>query len=124
LNDKIHKLLAKGKRATVAAKMLLKEGNEDFSVARAYYAAFYAAEALLLSKNLAASKHSGVLSLLFEHFIKTNKIPKSYHQDLHRLFEMRQKGDYWVDFEISVSETKEAIKMAKAFVEMAERMLT
>ncbi len=48
--------------------------DNDFYAAainRAYYAIFYAANALLSTKKLARSKHSGVLSAFRQHFIRT-----------------------------------------------------
>jgi hypothetical protein len=46
--------------------------DNDFYAAainRAYYAIFYAANALLATQKLARSKHSGVLSVFRQHFI-------------------------------------------------------
>jgi uncharacterized protein (UPF0332 family) len=49
--------------------------NDFYSVAanRIYYAAFYAATALLKTKSLSFSKHSAVLSAFRQQFIKTGE---------------------------------------------------
>ena len=112
----IKRLFEKSHRALKAAKVLLDHGDADFSVSRAYYAMFYAAEGLLLSKNLAASKHSGLLNLLFEHYVKPGLIEGSFHQDLHRLFDLRQEGDYWAESVITNETAQEALGTATRFV--------
>jgi len=45
-----------------AAKELASHGYYDFVASRAYYAAFYAATAVLLCEELEFSKHSGVIA--------------------------------------------------------------
>lgn len=53
------------------AKVLLREGGSLWSVVnRAYYAMFYATLALLVSVGKGAAKHSGIITLFDEHFVK------------------------------------------------------
>jgi uncharacterized protein (UPF0332 family) len=63
-----------------AAKLLHREGHPGFAASRAYYAMFYLAEAFLLGKGLAFSKHSAVHAAFGEHFVRTGIVPA----DLHR----------------------------------------
>jgi len=73
-----------------AARELAAAGHERDAVNRGYYAMFYGALAMLASKGLGASKHSGVLSLLGRHFIKTGAFPVDYGRYLREAFELRQ----------------------------------
>lgn len=57
------RLLLKAARAIRAAELLLREGDPDFASARAYYAMFYAAEALLFERGLQFRKHGAVHGL-------------------------------------------------------------
>ncbi|MFQ5848755.1 MAG: HEPN domain-containing protein, partial [Candidatus Methylomirabilales bacterium] len=66
----VEKLMEKGRRSFAAAEQLFKSGDYDFSASRAYYAMFYLAEAGLLAKGLAFSKHSRVISAFSEHLVK------------------------------------------------------
>ena len=43
---------------------------------KGYYAAFYAASALLLNDGIDTSKHSGVIALVHQHFVKSGKLSK------------------------------------------------
>ena len=52
----------RAERSLQAAQDLAASGYYDIAASRAYYAAFYAATAVLLGAGLAFSKHSGVIA--------------------------------------------------------------
>jgi len=74
-----------------------RKGSLWSVINRAYYAMFYAVLALLTSVGKGASKHSGVLTLFDEHFIKSDQLPREMSKAIHKAFELRQIGDYRVD---------------------------
>ena len=57
------------------AEILLNESALRGAVNRAYYAMFYALLALLATKRLGTSKHSGALALFDREFVKTASSP-------------------------------------------------
>jgi uncharacterized protein (UPF0332 family) len=61
---------------------------------RLYYAAFYAARALLATRDLDSVRHSGVIALFQQHFVKTGIVPPVVARTLPRSFESRQTSDY------------------------------
>ena len=63
-------LLVQAQSSLEAAKLLRAGGYVGFAAARAYYTMFYVAEAFLLGKDLAFSKHSAVHSAFGLHFCK------------------------------------------------------
>jgi uncharacterized protein (UPF0332 family) len=71
LTDAQSGLLTKAHRTVQSARLLLSDGDYDGAVSRAYYAMFYVAEALLLSKHATFSKHSAVVSAFGKEFAKT-----------------------------------------------------
>jgi len=77
-----------------AAKLLFEAGHWDFAAARAYYAAFYAATAALLSEGKEYQKHSGVIAAVHKFLVKTGKLDKGHGKNLNWLFELRSIGDY------------------------------
>lgn len=87
-------LIKKAKQSIEAAKKLLKSGYSDFSASRSYYAMFYAVQALLLTKNMAFSKHSAVISSFGKEFIKNGLFPAALHRYISEAFDTRQAGDY------------------------------
>ncbi|MCP4700780.1 MAG: HEPN domain-containing protein, partial [Gammaproteobacteria bacterium] len=63
-----------------------------FTASRAYYAVFYAASALLLNEQMDTSKHSGVISLINQYFVKTGRLDKQYGKMLKRT---KRRGLDW-----------------------------
>jgi uncharacterized protein (UPF0332 family) len=70
------------------------------AVNRLYYACYYAVSALLVSKGISATTHSGVRQMFGLHFIKEELIPKDLGKFYSDIFDMRQTGDYedYLDF--------------------------
>ena len=66
------------KKALQAAASNIEHGFYATAINRAYYSIFYAASALLLSKGLARSKHTGVIAAFREHFVKPGLIEAEY----------------------------------------------
>lgn len=61
---------------------------------RLYYAAYNAVSALLIANGDTAQSHSGVIHLFGLRFIKTGIFPAEIGRLYHKLFTMRQTGDY------------------------------
>lgn len=109
--------LSRARESIRAAEHLEKAGYHDFAASRAYYAGFYAATAALLAEDLRYSKHSGVISGVHQHFIKTGRVPRSLGRDLRLLHELRLLGDYGEVRHVPESEAAKAIQAAKRLVE-------
>lgn len=121
--DEILSNLQRAQESLQAARELLGNNYYDIAASRAYYAAFYAATALLLNSSLEFSKHSGVIAAVHQHFIKTSKMDQRFGKDLNWLFELRSVGDYGVVIHVSQDEAKEAIVCAGEFVAMVKSVL-
>jgi uncharacterized protein (UPF0332 family) len=63
--------LQRAEQSVQAARQLVSGEFYDFAASRAYYAAFYAATALLLRDGLEFSKHGGVIAAIHQRFVKT-----------------------------------------------------
>ena len=99
------------------AKVLLKEGMSMRAVInRLYYAMFYAVLALLQAKQLGTSKHIGAISLFDKEFIKTGIFDKNMSKSLHRAFELRLKGDYMEDAEVTQKDVDDILPQATDFI--------
>jgi len=113
----INSLIEKAKRYLRSAELLLEAGDYESSVSRTYYAMFYSAQAMLLTKNLSFSSHKGVISAFGEQFVKTGIFPREMGRELNKAFEKRQIGDYEYTFVISKVEAKEIFENGKKFIE-------
>jgi len=98
----------------------------DFSaqaISRAYYAAFYAAEAALWRLGETRSKHSGVIAAFGQLLIRTGEIDAEAGKLLRSLFDRRSGADDdWVD-PPSPSDAEQAIVDAERVVRAAETWL-
>ena len=122
MRDKsIADLLKKARESIQAAGELSGNKHFDFSASRSYYAMFYVAEALLLTKNLSFSSHKGVISSFGRDFIKPGTFPPELHQYLRDAFRLRQLGDYGIPGTIDREKAEQLIRQAKDFIEEAEK---
>ena len=116
-------LLGKARRNIRSAKMLLADGDCDTAVSRAYFAMFYVAEAILLSKGLAYSKHSAVIAAFGKEFAKPGVLPAEFHAHLREAAEARNISDYQVGSLLTEEATAQHISRAEALLVAAERLL-
>lgn len=86
--------LSRARESLAAAKSEAKAGRLSFSVNRCYFAAFYAASAVLLDKGRRFVKHSGVRAAVHRDLVKTGLLSVELGQVYDRLFQERQLGDY------------------------------
>jgi len=119
----VESLIERAKKYLRSAEVLIEEGDFESSVSRAYYAMFYCAEAMLLTRGLSFSSHKGVISAFGEHFIKTHIFSKEMGKELNRAFEKRQLGDYEYTLVISKGEAEEIFEKSTDFVDQIVQYL-
>ena len=106
------------------AEVLLREGMSMRAVMnRMYYAMFYALLALLQQKQIATSKHSGAISMFDKEFVKNGIFDKELSKTLHRAFELRQKGDYMEEAEVTKEDVDEMFPKVIDFVNKTKNHL-
>jgi len=101
------------------AKELVDKGYYDVSASRAYYAA----SALLLNEGIDTSRHSGVIALIHQHFVKSGKLSKEQGRNLNWLFELRSVGDYGVSLHVVLDDARRAVNTAQDFFEAIKTLL-
>ncbi len=116
-------LLKKAKDSLRAARLLSEADLDDFSVSRAYYTLFYIAEAFLLAQGLSFSSHAAVISAFGQHFARTGKVPVEFHRRLIDAQDMRPRGDYDIDADLTQMDALELIAAAEQFLELAASSL-
>ncbi|HLF91763.1 MAG TPA: HEPN domain-containing protein [Anaerolineales bacterium] len=114
--NRAHKMLQ-------VAKFNLDEGFRTTAVNRAYYAIFYAANALLSTKGIARSKHSAVIASFRQEFVKTGLIEAEFSQIYGRVMDDRNVSDYVIVEEIEFERAKTNLEDAKRFVARLEKHL-
>ena len=99
------------------ARKLAGEGYYDVAASRAYYAAFYAATAVLTSKGMEFSRHKGVISAVHRELVHAGKLSPDAGKALASLFHVRGVGDYGGLARVSPEEARTAVSLADSFVE-------
>jgi hypothetical protein len=115
--------ITRARRTLADAQALLARGSTASAINRAYYAAFYAARALLATSGLDSSKHSGVLALFDRHFVLGSLIAREHGRALHDLFAQRNKADYADAAEPDLDFASRLVQAAERFVDAAHAFL-
>lgn len=105
------------------ANLLLDQNAWRGAQNRAYYAMFYAVNALLATRQLGSSKHSGVLGLFDREFVKPGLLPRTLSRSLRLAFNRRQSWDYGEVAELDPEEITETVAEARLFVQAIDEFL-
>jgi uncharacterized protein (UPF0332 family) len=116
-------LIEKAEKFLSTAEHALNTGDYDSCVSRCYYAMFFMAEAVLLTKSLTASSHKGVISLFGEHFVKTKILERNLGKALNDAYDKRLVGDYGVGFTVTKEQAKDLLETARNFVRKLKNYL-
>ncbi|MCX5645222.1 MAG: HEPN domain-containing protein [Phycisphaerae bacterium] len=106
------------------ARILMAEHAGRGAVNRAYYAMFYAVLAVLATKGLGSSKHSGTISLFDREFVKPGDLPRELSRSLHMAFERRQQADYGELIPLDEPAATRVMEEAGIFIQKVRDYLT
>lgn len=103
--------------------ILMENQLWNAAINRLYYACYYAAIALLLSRRVVAQTHAGVRQMLGLHFVKSGLIDKELASYYSVIFDKRISGDYDDFVEYTSDDALALINPAKAFINKAKELL-
>ncbi len=106
------------------AEILFNQSAYRGTINRAYYAMFYSVLALLATKKLGTSKHSGVIGLFDREFVKTGLFTRDLSRSLRLAFDRRQTHDYGELIEIDEQIAQETLNDTKTFITAVESYLS
>ncbi len=114
--DLIQYKISRAQETLAEAKVMLETGHPYGAANRIYYACFYVVAALLLTRNLSSSKHSGVIALFNGNFVKPGLISVDMGKFYSRIFDSRIESDYadWVD--LDKQDVEQELLRAQEFV--------
>lgn len=95
----------------------------DLAANRYYYGCFHAVQALFIQNGLASRRHSGMLTQLGLHFIKTGIIEDRLGAFLTRMEQLREKGDYNCLFDVTKDELLTFVEPAKELVDVISKLI-
>jgi uncharacterized protein (UPF0332 family) len=107
----------------VSARNLLEDGQFRDSISRSYYAIFSAARSLLALHNLDSRKHSGVIALFNQHFVKLGLVSERCGAIMKTAQHARERSDYG-DYEVvTKQETEKQLNNARFFLDEVKKIL-
>lgn len=115
--------IEKAKEHLRSAQDLLKLNHIDDSISRSYYAIFSAARAILAMRELDSSKHSGVISIFNQNYVKTKILPAVLSKIIQEAKTYREKADYSDFLVITKEEAEYQIKNAVVFINKIEEKI-
>jgi uncharacterized protein (UPF0332 family) len=105
------------------ARLMFENGPLHGAANRICYACFYAAVALLLTRNLSSPKHSGVMALLNRHFIKEGVVPVDLGKFYSHVFDHRLESDYGEIAELDKDDIRTDLEKAGEFIAHLKSLL-
>ena len=108
--------LEKAEEDIITAKELLSLKRYRAVVNRAYYALFGITTAVLLTKKIERSKHSGVEAAFNQYFIKTGIIEIEYGKIFDYVRKKREECDYTAKSTIDKETAEEIVRDSKRFI--------
>lgn len=105
------------------ARRNLEQEFYGTAVNRAYYAIFYAANALLATQGLSRGKHSGVIAAFRQYFVKPGLIETEYNRTYGRLMNDRHGADYDLETDIEPEQAGADVEDALQFVTRVKQYL-
>lgn len=115
--------IQRARRYLDTAALVLKDGDFETSVSRAYYAMFYVARAVLKQKGITPKTHSGIRNQFGLRFVKTGDIPERFAGMLNDAEELRTLAEYAEERVITRGDAETILRDAEAFVERIGRLL-
>ena len=98
------------------AKKNLEINCLEVTANRLYYAAYYAASALLIAYGIRTKSHEGNISQFGQHFVMTGIFSTDIGRFYNQLFQMRLTGDYGDTFGLSEDDVVPKIQPTEDFI--------
>ena len=114
--DVVSSLLHKAQRYLRSAAVLLEIGDHDSTVSRAYFAMFYAAQALLLRHEVRLAPGQGLRAAFIEHFVRTGRLPEQAGASLEGGYVLMESADFGHRTAVTAAQAERMLAEAEAFV--------
>lgn len=108
---------AKAREFLEDARANVDEARYKTGVNRAYYAALHAIRSLLVLEGLDSETHSGAITMLSLHFVKTGLLPVEAVRDIKVLLSRRTDVDYGDFDSITEGDARDSLDKAESLVE-------
>lgn len=84
-------------QALEEAHSTMKDGFLNLAANRLYYALYYAASALLISKGIPTKTHAGIMTQFHLHLVKTSIVSIDDGKLFRTMYNLRQEGEDFIE---------------------------
>lgn len=123
LTPEVEAVLSLANDKLKSAKILLKNKQYSDAASRAYYCAFHAISAILLSRDMSFSSHTQTIGAFNREFVKTELFPSYFGKRLVKMQMDREAGDYRTHSPIGKIIALEDVKMAEEILGACRQFL-
>jgi uncharacterized protein (UPF0332 family) len=123
MNAEIEAYMRRAQQALEVARANFEDRYWADALSKCYYAMFYAASALVRTRDFRATKHSAIIAAVGEHFAKPGLIDRQLHRLLIDMFDERQIADYEVMLSITEERARAGLSAAEQFVTAVQEYL-
>lgn len=123
MKKEIEAIIDKSRRALESANREFKAGDYDYACSRAYYAAFYLLEGVLLLAGKRFTKHSAVISFFNKDYVKAGIFPVEFSKNIKYLLKRREIGDYSFTIQVGEEDAANCIEKAKEVFDALSKYL-
>jgi uncharacterized protein len=113
---------ARAQRCLESATLLMKAGDPDSAVSRAYYSVFHGVSALFLLEGREHGKHEAVESAVHRDLVRPGRVPVAFGASYSRLRELRMVGDYGGSDHIKPADAEDALERARSMLDELGRL--
>jgi len=121
--DLVKKYLLNAEEKLSVAEYLLNGEFYKDSISRSYYSMFFAAKALLATKEIYPESHKGVVLQFGLQFVKNGFIKEMYGRTFRIAKEQRESVDYGIDIVVHRTEAEENFKKADEFLKVVKKAI-
>lgn len=115
-HDVVNYRIERAYTALEQAKKNLEINCLEVTANRLYYAAYYAASALLIAYGIRTKSHEGNISQFGQHFVLTGILHRDLGRLYNQLFQMRLTGDYGDTFGLTEVDVVPKIQPTENFI--------
>ena len=117
-------LLENAHQCLKTAKSNVEISDYKAAANRSYYANFHTMRAVLILDDVPErSKHSGIIALFQQRYLKTDILDRCISRTITDAFEVRNEADYDVSYILSKEDVLGQIQRAEAFITEVEAYL-
>ncbi len=120
----IHAYRQKAKEALLEAEHCLAAGSAGLATNRIYYACFYAATAVLISRGLQFVRHSALKSAVHSQFVRPGELSSELGAFFETAFVQRHEADYNALARFDPAGVARQLVKARQFVAVMETLLS